>query len=232
KIPSKSGTRTRTAPATATATTPMTDAAIWTLIARGMADALAEQEIQINTNLNGDGSQGSRSGIMRPAHPTRKMKSVFHISNCAVENQVNFDTCTLLGADLTWRTFPEESDKVEKYVGGLPDMIQGSVMASKPKTMQDGIEITNDLINQKQSVAIAYTAGPGERKEYIGTLPLCNKCKFHHNGQCIVKYVNCKRVGHSTRNCRSPATNNQRTLTCYECGNQGNYMSDRPELKN
>ncbi|GKD10528.1 RNA polymerase beta subunit, chloroplastic, partial [Tanacetum coccineum] len=25
---------------------------------------------------------------------------------------------------------------------------------------------------------------------------------------------------------------NQRTLTCYECGNQGHYRSDCPELKN
>ncbi|GKA47435.1 putative reverse transcriptase domain-containing protein [Tanacetum coccineum] len=33
--------------------------------------------------------------------------------------------------------FPEESDKIEKYVSGLPDMIHGSVVASKPKTMQD-----------------------------------------------------------------------------------------------
>ncbi|GJZ30952.1 putative reverse transcriptase domain-containing protein [Tanacetum coccineum] len=38
------------------------------------------------------------------------------------------------------RMFPEESDEVKKYVGGLPDMIQGSVMASKPKTMQEAIE--------------------------------------------------------------------------------------------
>ncbi|GKF88747.1 reverse transcriptase domain-containing protein, partial [Tanacetum coccineum] len=38
------------------------------------------------------------------------------------------------------RMFLEESDEVEKYVDGLPDMIQGSVMASKPKTMQDAIE--------------------------------------------------------------------------------------------
>ncbi|GKF63746.1 reverse transcriptase domain-containing protein, partial [Tanacetum coccineum] len=35
-------------------------------------------------------------------------------------------------APMCSRTFPEESDEVEKYVGGLPDMIQGSVMASKP----------------------------------------------------------------------------------------------------
>ncbi|GJV71385.1 hypothetical protein Tco_1491380 [Tanacetum coccineum] len=159
------------------------------------------------------------------------------------------------------RMFPEESDKIEKYVGGLPDMIHGSVMASKPKTMQDAIEFATELMDKKistlaerqaenkrkldnnnqaqqqppkkQGVAIAYTAGPGERKEYAGTLPLCNKCKFHHNGQCTVKCANCKRVGHLTRDCRSPAaTNNQRNLTCYECGNQGHYRSDCPELKN
>nr|GEY47152.1 hypothetical protein [Tanacetum cinerariifolium] len=40
---------------------------------------------------------------------------------------------------------------------------------------------------KKQGVAIAYTIGTGEKKEYAGTLPLCNKCKFYHNGQCIVK---------------------------------------------
>ncbi|GKC08930.1 reverse transcriptase domain-containing protein [Tanacetum coccineum] len=32
---------------------------------------------------------------------------------------------------LCGRMFPEESDKIEKYVGGLPDMIHGSVVASK-----------------------------------------------------------------------------------------------------
>ncbi|GJS74931.1 hypothetical protein Tco_0724812 [Tanacetum coccineum] len=157
--------------------------------------------------------------------------------------------------------FPNESDQVEKYVGGLPDMIQGSVIASKPKIMQEAIEIANDLMDQKvrayaerqaenkrkldnnnqaqqqppkkQSVAIAYTAGSGERKECAGTLSLCNKCKFHHNGPCTIKCVNCNRVGHLTRDCRSlAATNNHRTLTCYECGNQGHYRSDCPELKN
>ncbi|GJX55385.1 hypothetical protein Tco_0285282 [Tanacetum coccineum] len=45
------------------------------------------------------------------------------------------------------RMFLEESDEVEKYVGGLPDMIQGSVMASKPKTMQDVIEFSTKLID-------------------------------------------------------------------------------------
>ncbi|GKF93275.1 hypothetical protein Tco_0279994 [Tanacetum coccineum] len=47
------------------------------------------------------------------------------------------------------RMFPKESDKVEKYVVGLPDMIHGSVMASKPKTMQDAIEFATELIDKK-----------------------------------------------------------------------------------
>ncbi|GKE69458.1 hypothetical protein Tco_1527530, partial [Tanacetum coccineum] len=47
------------------------------------------------------------------------------------------------------RMFPKVSDEVEKYIGGLPDMIQRSVMASKPKNMQKAIEIANDLMDQK-----------------------------------------------------------------------------------
>nr|GFC30066.1 reverse transcriptase domain-containing protein [Tanacetum cinerariifolium] len=45
--------------------------------------------------------------------------------------------------------FSEESDKDEKYVGGLPDMIHGSVVASKPKTMQEAIEIATELMDKK-----------------------------------------------------------------------------------
>ncbi|GJS53713.1 hypothetical protein Tco_0617646 [Tanacetum coccineum] len=47
------------------------------------------------------------------------------------------------------RMFPEESDKSEKYVGGLPDMIHGSVVAYKPKTMQDAVEIATKLMDNK-----------------------------------------------------------------------------------
>ncbi|GKA70223.1 putative reverse transcriptase domain-containing protein [Tanacetum coccineum] len=50
---------------------------------------------------------------------------------------------------LCGRMFPEVSDMVENYVGGLPDMIQGSVMASKPKTIHDAIEFATELMDQK-----------------------------------------------------------------------------------
>ncbi|GKB50037.1 reverse transcriptase domain-containing protein [Tanacetum coccineum] len=47
------------------------------------------------------------------------------------------------------RMFPEESDKIERYVGGLPDMIHGSVVASKPKTMQEATEIATEVMDKR-----------------------------------------------------------------------------------
>ncbi|GKC48125.1 hypothetical protein Tco_1065847, partial [Tanacetum coccineum] len=50
---------------------------------------------------------------------------------------------------LCGRMFPEESDKIEKYVSGLPDMIHGSIVASKPKTMQEATEMAIKVIDKR-----------------------------------------------------------------------------------
>ncbi|GKC69288.1 hypothetical protein Tco_1115171, partial [Tanacetum coccineum] len=50
-----------------------------------------------------------------------------------------------------WNLKVKESDKVERYVGGLPDMIHGSVVASKPKTMQEATEMATELMDKKIS---------------------------------------------------------------------------------
>ncbi|GKE83198.1 putative reverse transcriptase domain-containing protein, partial [Tanacetum coccineum] len=55
---------------------------------------------------------------------------------------------------------------------------------------------------EKQNVARAYTAGPGEKKDYGGSLPMCPKCNYHHNGQCAPRCNNCKKVGHLARDYR------------------------------
>ncbi|GKF81330.1 putative reverse transcriptase domain-containing protein, partial [Tanacetum coccineum] len=34
------------------------------------------------------------------------------------------------------RMFPEEIDKIEKYIGGLPDMIHGSVLCKRLSSLQ------------------------------------------------------------------------------------------------
>nr|GEX34176.1 putative reverse transcriptase domain-containing protein [Tanacetum cinerariifolium] len=47
------------------------------------------------------------------------------------------------------RMFPEKFDKIERYVSGLPDKIYRSVVASKPKTMQEVIEMDTKLMDKK-----------------------------------------------------------------------------------
>ncbi|GKE70426.1 putative reverse transcriptase domain-containing protein [Tanacetum coccineum] len=141
---------------------------------------------------------------------------------------------------MTDKMFPEESDKIERYVGGLPDMIHGSVAASRPKIMQEAIEIATELMdkkihtfaeqqsnnkrkqddnqqqqqNNRQNTGRAYTTGSGEKKPNGGFKPLCPKCNYHHDGPCAPKCHKCNRVGHLARDYRSPtntnASNNQR----------------------
>ncbi|GJY33717.1 putative reverse transcriptase domain-containing protein [Tanacetum coccineum] len=180
--------------------------------------------------------------------------------------------CPIELALMCGRMFLEESNEVNKYVGGLLDMIQGSVMSSKPKIMQDAIEFATELMDQKirtfadrqaknkrklddnsrnnqnqrqpfkrQNVARAYIAGPGEKKVYGGSKPLCPKCNYHHDGKCAPKCTNCKWTGHLARDCRSPAAAannqrapgaNQRVVTCFERGAQGHFKRDCPKLSN
>nr|GEY11305.1 reverse transcriptase domain-containing protein [Tanacetum cinerariifolium] len=144
-----------------------------------------------------------------------KIELVFQISGCAIENQVNFATYTLLDVALTWwnsqirclgpdaysmtwevlkkkmtdkyclqgeikkleielwnlkvkgndvLTYTEcfqeltlictnfvanETEKIDKYIIGLPDNIYGSVKSSKPKTLDETIELANDFMDQK-----------------------------------------------------------------------------------
>ncbi|GJV95823.1 putative reverse transcriptase domain-containing protein [Tanacetum coccineum] len=146
--------------------------------------------------------------------------------------------------------FSEESNKIEKYGGGLADMIHGRVMASKPKTMQDAIEFATKLVdkirtfaerqsentrkhddnqqqqNKRQNTGRAYAAGSGEKKPYRGSKPLCSKCNYHHDGQCAPKCHKCNRVGHLARDCRSTANantaNNQRGT---RVGGNGNALA-------
>nr|GFB94194.1 reverse transcriptase domain-containing protein [Tanacetum cinerariifolium] len=104
------------------------------LIAQGVANVLADYEANRDSG-NGDDSYNLRSGGRRTV-PTTRENAYSDILKCQPLNFKGTEGVV-------------EFDQVEKYVGGLPDMIQGSVVESKPKTMQEAIEIANDLMDQK-----------------------------------------------------------------------------------
>nr|GEX77514.1 hypothetical protein [Tanacetum cinerariifolium] len=87
-------------------------------------------------------------GVASLSEWCERMESVFYISNCAAENQVKFATYTLHSVALTWwNTHVQTIGHEATY--GLPDMIHGSVVALKPKTMQEAIEIATELMDKK-----------------------------------------------------------------------------------
>ncbi|GJX37903.1 putative reverse transcriptase domain-containing protein [Tanacetum coccineum] len=256
----------------------MTDAQIKELIDQSVADALSERDAERSRN----GDDNHESGTSR----RRQVSTVRDAGSEIKKLETGMWNLKVKGTDVMSynqrfqelvlmydRMFPEESDVVKKYVSGLPDMIHGSVKASKPKIMQKAIEFATELMDKKvptiakrqaenkrkfedssrnnqnqqqpfkrNNVAQAYTAGPGEKKPYRGSKPLCPKCNYHHDGSCAPKCTNCKRIGHLARDCKSrlvAANNNQRAqganqrvLTCFECGAQGHFKNDCPKLKN
>ncbi|GJS67012.1 reverse transcriptase domain-containing protein [Tanacetum coccineum] len=133
-----------------------------------------------------------------------------------------------------WNLKVKESDEVEKMQLSLPlNLIDQKIrtfadrQAENKRKLDDNSRSNQNQQQQfkKQNVSRAYTDGPGEKKVYGGSKPLCPKCNNHHDGQCAPKCNNCKRAGHLARDCRSPAAaaNNQRALvanqrvvTCFE----------------
>ncbi|GKG40274.1 hypothetical protein Tco_0467051, partial [Tanacetum coccineum] len=66
---------------------------------------------------------------------------------------------------LCTRMVPVEEDRVDRFIGGLPDNIQGNVIVVNPARLQDAICIAKQNTSG-QNVAKAYTAGNNEIKGY------------------------------------------------------------------
>ncbi|GKD24120.1 putative reverse transcriptase domain-containing protein, partial [Tanacetum coccineum] len=84
----------------------------------------------------------------------------------------------------------EEEDKVEKYIGGLSDNIQGNVIAVEPTRLQDAIRVANNLMDQKLK---GYAIKNAENKRRFDSNPRDNRgqqqpFKRHNvNGQNVAR---------------------------------------------
>nr|GEV99093.1 reverse transcriptase domain-containing protein [Tanacetum cinerariifolium] len=132
-----------------------------------------------------------------------KMESVFNISR---DNNIPAYTNRFQELALICTKFvSNETEKVDKYISGLPDNIYGNVKSSKPKTLDETIELANDLMDQKLRT---YTERKSDSKRKVDDISKNNQQPFKSNGP------------------------NLRGNGCFECGDPGHFKRDCPKLKN
>ncbi|GJT56991.1 putative reverse transcriptase domain-containing protein [Tanacetum coccineum] len=249
-------------------------------------------------------------GVVGLTRWIEKMESVFNISGCAIENQVKFATCTLLGAALTWwngqirtlgpeayamtwevlkkkmtdkycpqgeikkleielwnlkvkgkdvpaytKCFQEltlictkfitnETEKVDKYISGLPDNIYGNVKSARPKTLDETIELANDLMDQKLCTYAGrqsdnkmkaddssrnnhgHQQQPFKRQNVVKVYNMGTGKKKPYGGS-LPNIGNTYIANTQKGNGASPKGNG-----CFECGALGHFKRDCPTLKN
>ncbi|GJY52947.1 putative reverse transcriptase domain-containing protein [Tanacetum coccineum] len=106
---------------------------------------------------------------------------------------IGYNQCFQELALLCVRMFPEEPDKIERYVGGLPDMIHGSVVASRPKTMQEAIKIATELMDKKICTFVERQSENKRRQDD-------NKQQQQNKRQNTGRIIN-THIGHFKRDC-------------------------------
>ncbi|GJX55947.1 putative reverse transcriptase domain-containing protein [Tanacetum coccineum] len=161
------------------------------------------------------------------------MESVFYISNCAMENQVKFATCTFVGNALTWwNSHMKAITQDVAYVmdwktlkkmmtfdktgprGVIKKWIQKLINITERQDTEEEIKINvweqsraPTLKQEAEKLGGPYTAGPGE-KWSTRIISFCYKMQtIHHKGPCAPRCNKCKKIGHLARDCRSSGPN-------------------------
>ncbi|GJT74956.1 putative reverse transcriptase domain-containing protein [Tanacetum coccineum] len=130
---------------------------------------------------------------------------------------------------------PDEEDRVERFIGGLPDNIQGNVIAANPTRLQDAIRIATQLMDKKLQ---GYDARSLENKRRMES-NLRDNCRQqppfkrqNTSGQNVARAYtarNNERKGAAIApNTQRAPVGNLQGIICYECGRPGHFKRDCP----
>ncbi|KAJ0489252.1 putative transcription factor interactor and regulator CCHC(Zn) family [Helianthus annuus] len=113
--------------------------------------------------------------------------------------------------------------------------------------------------NPPQEAKTLATMNDAPTKRYLGTLPMCNQCKRHHEGVCrIPKCDKCGKLGHHTEDCWGKGNRNEignrngagnrnnggngngnrngngagQNQGCFSCGSKDHFIKDCPKGNN
>ncbi|GJY83655.1 putative reverse transcriptase domain-containing protein [Tanacetum coccineum] len=189
-----------------------------------------------------------------PRNEVQKIET--ELWNLTVKNN-NMATYTQRFQELTMmctKMVPEEEDRVEKFIRGLPNNIQGNVIAAEPTRLQDAVRIANNLMDQKlKGYAVRnaenirrlnnnYRNNHGQQPPYkrqntrgqnvARAYAAGNNEKKEYEGP--LPYCNqCKLHHEGPCTVRCGKCNKIRHLTwdC-KCGAQGHFQKDYPKIKN
>nr|GEY11291.1 putative reverse transcriptase domain-containing protein [Tanacetum cinerariifolium] len=146
----------------------------------------------------------------------------------------------------------KETKKINKYVSGLPDNIYESVKASKPKTLDETIELANDLMDQKlctyaerqmnnkRKANDSFRNNHGHQQQ---PLKRKNVAKVYNMGMgersrtveiCPRHFAHdCRSCGNANiANAQKNNGANPKGNGYFECGAPGHFKRDCPKLKN
>nr|GEX92530.1 hypothetical protein [Tanacetum cinerariifolium] len=129
-------------------------------------------------------------GIVGLSQWLEKMDLVFHISGCAIDNQDKGNDVTAYTqrfqelALMCTKFLTDETEKVDKYISGLSDNIHWNVMSARPKTLDETIELANDLMDQKLRT---YTERQNDNKRKTDDSSRNNQQQQPHKKQNVAR---------------------------------------------